>query len=265
MQVTEQEPMKSQAPVETEAPEVTKAPDELSPKFAALARKERALRSQAQALKAKEEALKAQESDYSTKYIPKDRLMKETLAVLQEQGITYDQLTGMILNQPGPQDIASQKLEAKIAELEAKLEKQVTSAQESQTKAYEQAVNQIRDEAKLLVDSDAAYETIKETDNVEAIVALIEETYKGTNKVLSTKDAAQQVEDYLVEEALKMAGLKKVKAKLSPQEIIEEAKPQTTEKPQIKTLTNDVTSLTKQLSNKDRRARAIAAFKGQLK
>lgn len=239
--------------------------EELSPKFAALARKERSLRAQAQALKAKEDALKAQETEYSTKYIPKERLTRETLAVLQEQGITYDQLTSLILNQPGPQEQATSKLEAKIAALEEQLKKQETTAEERQTKAYENAVNQIRNEAKLLIDADPAYETIKQTDNLEAVVELIKERYKADNIVMSVQDAAKEVEEFLIEEAIKMSSLNKVKAKLTPQESIGETK-QDPGKPQLKTLTNAVSaSSTKPLTGKDRRERAIAAFKGQLK
>lgn len=255
------EPLKPQAPIEAPVQEEVKKPEEeLSPKFAMLARKEKSLRAQAQAIKAREDAFKVQEAEYSTKYIPKERLLKETLAVLNEQGITYDQLTGMILNQPGPQELANQKLEAKIADLESKLNKNVETAQEEKTKAYEQAVNQIRNEAKVLIDSDPSFETIKETNNVEAVVALIEETYKEDKIILSTLDAAKQVEEYLIEEAMKMVSLKKVKEKLTPQE---EVKKQITAQPQLKTLTNAVSaSSTKPLSSKER---AILAFKGQLK
>lgn len=260
---TETQPQSAEPTTPVETP--TEKPDELSPKFAALAKKERALRAQMQAIKQKEDAMKAQETEYQTKYVPKERLLKETLAVLQEQGITYDQLTGMILNQPSPQDQATTKLEAKIEALEKQLLSYKEETTQSQTKAYDQALNQIRNEAKILVDSDQAYETIKETNNTEAIVALIEEHYKETGLVMSTLDAAKQVEDYLVEEALKMAGLSKVKAKLTPQEVIEEQKPQVTQKQQIKTLTNSINATTKPLTAKDRRERAILAAKGLLK
>lgn len=264
----QQEPLQSQAPATTEVtPEVkTETESPLSPKFAALARKERALRAEAQKLKAREEAMKAQEADYSSKYIPKDRLTKDPLGVLTEQGLTMDQITNMLLNQPGPQDQAVSRLEAKIQELEAKLQKQVTTQEETQTQNYDRAVNQIRNEAKLLVDSDPAFETIKDTDNVEAIVELIKETYASDNIVLSVQDAAKQIEDYLIEEAMKMASLKKVKEKLTPQEVVEaQQSPAQTPQSQLKTLTNAVSATSKPMSNKDRRERAILAFKGQLK
>lgn len=250
-------------------PEVpAQKPDELSSKFATLAKKEKALRAQAQALKAKEDAMKAQEADYATKYIPKERLTKETLSVLNEMGISYDQLTNMILNQPPQPDKVVLDLQREISELKNELKSHKTQTEESQTKAYDQAVNQIRNEAKLLVDSDPTFETIKDTDNTEAIVELIKERYSSEGVVMTVQEAAKEVEEYLLDEAMKMAGLKKVKEKLA---LVKEEVPagalkqQSTTQPQLKTLTNNIAQITKPLTNKDRRERAIAAFKGQMK
>lgn len=249
---------------EATAPKVDEA---LSPKFAALARKEKALRAQAQQFKAREDALKAKESEYQTSYISKSDLQKkladDPIAFMNENGLSWDQLTQLALNQ-SPQDTQIKALKAEIEALRADQNNVKTTMNEQQSKAYEQAVTQIRNDAKMLVHSDLAYETIKDTNSEEAIVTLIEETFKQDGTLLSVDEAAQQVENYLIEEGLRMARLNKVKAKLTPPS--EVPKPQLHEKQQMRTLTNAQTaSAPTRLTQKDRIERAKLAFMGQLK
>lgn len=252
-----------------------KADEQISPKFAALARKEKAIRSKAQELKAWEDRLKAKEAEYESSYVPKaalkERLKNDVLGFMQENEITYDDLTQAVLNGPNQESLEIKKLQAKIAELESKTNQTNTKFDEAQKKAYDNAVQQLRNEAKLLVDESSDFETIKEADQTEAVVALIEETFRETGKILTVKEAAKEVEDYLVEEAFKMAQFKKVKSKLLPSTSEEGEAPEATMKPkeassaQIKTLTNGMTPASKPLSAEDRRRRAILAFQGQLK
>lgn len=251
----------------TQAPEATapKVDEALSPKFAALARKEKALRAQAQQLKAQADALRAKESEYQTSYISKADLQKklaeDPISFMNEHNLSWDQLTSAVLNQ-SPQDTQIKALKAEIEALKAEQNTVKSTMNEQQTKAYEQAVNQIRNDAKILVSSDPNFETIRETGSEEAIVALIEETFKQDGTLLSVDEAAQQVENYLIEEGLKMARLNKVKAKLTPQQA---EKLLNTEKPQIKTLTNATTASTPtRLTQKERIERAKLAFMGKL-
>lgn len=253
------------AVAESPAPEVAaKEPEKLSPQFAALARKEKALRIEAQKLKAERDALKADQEKNTANYIPKDRLSKDPLSVLHELGLTNDQLATMILNGPAQQDPTIAKLMARIDELEGKSTKIETDFKDQQSKAYEQAVTQIRNEAKILIDSDAAYEMIKATNNIESVVEHIKRTFNEDNVLLSVEDAAKEVEELLVEEAMKIAQTNKVKQKLQPP--VEEPKQQTIPKQSqpIKTLTHDLSaSSNKQsISAKDRVQRAILRAKG---
>ncbi len=275
--ITQQAPLPvTPAPIErqnttsetTEAPEATapKVDEALSPKFAVLARKEKALRTQAQQLKAQADALKARESEYQTSYISKSDLQKkladDPVAFMNEHGLSWDQLTQSVLNQ-SPQDNQIKALKAEIEALKADQNTVKTTMSEQQTRAYDQAVNQIRNDAKMLVHSDPQFETIKETKSEEAIVSLIEETFKQDGTLLSVDEAAQQVEEYLIEEGMRMARLNKVKAKLTPQQAEQQ---QIIEKPQMRTLTNATTALTpKRMTQKDRVERAKLAFMGQLK
>lgn len=263
----------------TEAPkaETKAAEDPLSTQYANLARKEKALRAKAlqqeQSLKAKEAAiaakeaeLRAKEQEYQSKYIPKDKLTNDTLNALAEAGLTYDQITELMLNQQNPQKMQeiqlNKKLEAKIQELEDKISKTQKSAEEQQTQAYKQAVNQIRNETKSLVEADPTFETIKATGSIDDVVQLIEETFKQEGVLLSVEDAAREVEEYLVEEAMKIAKLNKIQQRLAPAPKPAEPKQEPPKQQQtLKTLTNSISSPEK-LSARDR---AILAFKGELK
>lgn len=263
----------------TETQEEPKSPpakveDPLSSQYAVLARKEKALRSRIQDLKTREDAIKAREdaagkqpSFDESKYIPRERLKAETLQVLAEEGVSYDELTQAILNQNTYQQ--DPQMKAALARLEAQI-KATTEAQEQanrryveqQEQSYKQAVTQIRTEAKQLVYTDPNFEMIKETNSVGDVVDLIEKTFKQDGVLLSVEEAAQAVEDYLTEEAIKISKIKKLQQKLGQSQ---SAKPtaEVAKQPQtgMKTLTNAV-GAQKPLSNRDR---AIAAFKGQLK
>jgi cell division protein FtsB len=262
-----------------QAPEAaTKTPKEepLSAQYAQLARKEKALRAEAQklkserdAFKAEREAAKAKEAELLNQYVPKERLTKETMAVLAEAGITYDQLTQQALNAPKPEEVA---LHNEISELRAEI-KALRDGQESSNKAnqdrqkqdYEQAVNHIRREVKELVASNPDFETIKETGSAEDVVELIKRTYEDDKVLLTVEQAAKEVEEHLFEEALKITRLNKIQQKLKPQPAPGAAAPKQETKQQQqtapKTLTNAV-GTSRQLSAKER---AILAFKGELK
>lgn len=258
------------APVEGVQEETTAEEKPLSPQFAALARKEKDLRRMQQEIAAEKAKITAKEEEYKTKYIPKDRLTGSTLETLLENGITYEQIASMALNQPSQETQAIAELKRELAALRDEHKQSLSKSEEQQASAYQNAVNQIRNEAKILIDSDAEYETIKATDSVEKVVQYIEETYKTEGVVKTVQEAAKFVEEELLEQALKFAGLNKVKAKLAPQEqTIEAQKLAPTKQSQttqtIKTLTNAGTATTsKPLSSRERRERAIAICEGRV-
>lgn len=253
--------------VEASAVEAPKVEEALSPKFAALARKEKELRQLQQAIKAEREALKSKESDYETNYIPKARLKSELFKVLEESGVSHDELANFVLQGSQPKDPYLAQLEAKIAALEGKVKEPMDKIQEQEKRQYEQAVSQIRTEAKLLVDSDPAYETIKEMGATEAVVELIKKTFDSSGELLTVESASKQVEEYLLEEAMKMASLNKIKQRLAPAVEVAPQVPQKSQQitTQLKTLTNaQASSSSSSLSAREKRERAILAFKGQL-
>lgn len=249
----------------------------LSSQYAILARKEKALRQREQQLKTREEAFK--QSDQAakapqapapldeSKYISKDRLTNDPFSVLTELGLTYDQLTELALNGPKPKEIELSNqiklLQEEMKLLKGETESNKKSFQDQQTQTYKQAVAQIRNEAKILVDRDPNFETIKETGSLNDVVELIEEKFKQDGILLTVEEAAQQVEDYLLEEALKLAKIKKIQQKLmlKAAEPLAEQDSQSKQSQSLKTLTNSVGS-TRQLSARER---ATLAFEGKLK
>lgn len=259
-------------PEATESSEPAEEP--LSKQYAIIARKEKALRTKMQEVKAKElelatreQALKSQPQAKidESKFIALDKLQQDPITTLLRAGISYDQITQMVLNQPQMDPatkVMMDELKSEINRLKGDQEEFKKTSQNQQTQAYKQAVAQIRSEAQALVRNDEAFETINATGSVDDVVQLIEETFKADGILLSVEEAAREVEEYLVEQAAKFGRLKKVQQRLAPtkQEAPKSQAP-AGQQTQMKTLTNAVGS-TRQLSAKER---AILAFKGELK
>lgn len=270
--------------VETPVVEATKPPEqdpELTKQFDQLARQEKMLRAKAQqqdqALKAREAAIAAREAELAGKpqfdpkqYYTKDQVKQNALDVLAEAGVSYEELTQQIISQqpvdPRLQSTINQ-LKDQIAQLKQESEMSKKSYADQQTQAYQAAVKQIRTDVNQLVYTDPNFETIKATKSAKDVVDLIEQTYHRDGVLLSTEEAAQLVEDHLVERYTKIAQIDKIKRKLptvAPKAMTSTAQTPAanTKQPQpMKTLTN-ATSSSRQLSAKER---AILAFKGELK
>ncbi len=266
------------APVAPAAP--AKAEEPLSPQYAQLARIEKSIRADRVKMKAEQEAFKAEREAFKAEReaaaagtYSKDQLAKNPLAVLEEAGLSHDQIAQMLLNanEPSSQQTAMiTKLEAKIAQLEESIGKTQKTFDDAQTQGYQQAVNQIRADAVSLVKTDPNFETIAATGSVEDVVSLIEDTFKDglgdeypKGTLLSVEQAAQMVEAELVAEYEKLSKLKKFQKSMPASLQPAEKQPENsgTKPVQIKTLTNAGSS-SRQLSAKER---ALLAFKGELK
>jgi hypothetical protein len=270
--------------------EVTTAPTEepLSTQYAQLARREKAIRAKAiaqeQSFKAREAALIAREAETTSKstqdlsnYISIDKLKQNAFSELAKLGVTYDQLSQQAMNAQSPEMQAVQAMRDELqGELQKVREEQANSRKtydQQQAQSYQQAVNQIRTEVNQLVKSDPSYEMTKTTNSVNDVVSLIERTFKESGELLTVEQAAQAVEDHLIEEVLKVSQTKKVQERLKAVAASNAAKAaaaapakeaptqQTTgQQNNIKTLTNAVGS-TRPLTAKER---ALLAFKNEL-
>lgn len=236
------------------------------------AKRERQIRQMQKQIQQEKEEMKQRLAQYETDYIPRSKLKEDLWGVLNNEGIDYNRLTEEVLNQPNMNDPTTRALMNKLKALEDKQLAAERSAQEATQRQYEQALAQIKNEVLMTVDAGAEYETIKELGMQEAVVELIEQTFNSEGRLMDIEEAAKQVETYLVEEGLKLAKLKKIQASLAPKteaepsvapkQPLKQSQPQV----QLKTLTNTVQAQTsKKSSEKERIARAMAAFKGELK
>lgn len=253
----------------------------LSRQFAQLARQERQIRmkaqQQAQELQRQKEAFELEkkawtekQTDYEKNYVSRQVVKDNTLQALAEAGVSYDDLTQQILNQapPNPQmEAYVKRLEAQINELKGGLDeqkKQQVTAQQEQRKAAERQIEV--DATDLIRSNPVAYEAISQLGKrgIQEVKRLITQTYDKDGILMTVEQAADEVENYLVEENYNMASrISKIKKRLQGQDTQGKTATETkqTQPAPMKTLTNASAS-TRKLSAKER---AILAFKGELK
>lgn len=258
----------------------TKEDPALSDKYNLLARRERALRAKAQQqeklIREREAALEAQkaeilkkEEEFKQGYIPKSQLKQAAIDAILAGELPYDEVTQQVLGQSAVDPRLMnhiQKLEAKIQMLESGIEETKTNYINTQEQAYKAAVKQIRTDVETLVKNNPEFETVSATNSVSDVVELIEKTFKEDGILMSVEEATQEVENYLVEEATRLAKLSKIQKRIqpapaAPAKSVQAEQPQLTQPQPMKTLTN-ANSSTRKLSARER---AMLAFKGENK
>ncbi len=232
-------------------PGAVEATQPLSPQFAALAKQKRALQlERAEFEKQKGETLAGGNSQELVA-----RLKANPLSVLQEHGVTYDQLTEAILN-GNSSNPELQELKAEIKALKEGVDNQFQTREQAQEEA---ALTEMLYEAEALAKEGDAFEMIRTEDAYDEVLRLIHSHYKQSGRVLDVSEAMNQVESKLLARAEKLASINKVRAKIAPP-ALEPLQPQ--QKPQgMRTLTARDSAA----PVSDRRARAMAAFSGTLK
>lgn len=238
-------------------------------KLAELARKEKALVNKMREIAAKEAALNEKEPALRTsaeaafKESLKARLSEDLLGTLQEFGFDQNALTQYLLNPPTPLSPEMKQMREELKQLKAQREGDLKAQEEQRTSAYQKAVEQVRNDVQSLIDSDERFETVKAMSAHEAVTELIVQTHQKTQRLLPYEEAAQKVEDYLLNESVRVANLKSVKAKLTPQD---PTPPQSGSTPP-RTLTNrqETTPARTRLTDKQRIDNAIAVAEGRAK
>jgi hypothetical protein len=229
----------------------------LSPQFAALAKQRRALQVKERELADREAALKSQPAQAGEDWVAK--LKSQPLSVLKEHGVTYDQLTDAILAEQSGRDPEVALLKQEIQTLKEGLETKFT---ERDKQAEQQVLADMTREAEELVKTGDEYEMVRRSGSARKAIELIERTWRKTGEVLDVQEALALVEDKLITDALKLAEADKVRKRLlaaqTPQAPAQ--RPPAPER-QMRTLTNR-DNAAPVLS---RRARALLAFRGQLK
>lgn len=261
----------SPTPDTVEQTSVTEDTRPLSPQFAALAKAKRALQIERAELD-KQKAELAQKTTVNTdEYVSKAELVANPLKIL-DLGVTYDKLTEAVLaSQNAPIDPIKLRNEIK-EELKQELFGEFSTRDKQ---AEEQVLNDIKREAVQLVKTEPAkYEAIQAANAFDDVKTLVHRVWqkgwpdKGyePGHVMSTEEAAELVENQLVEDALPFAKIEKVQKRLTPKEAYQVEQPVAT--PQTKPNTKVMRTLTNRDTASpvmDRRARAIAAMQGTLK
>lgn len=253
----------STAPVSETAPEAKTATAD--PRMEAFAVKERQLRKMQQELQVEKQRLSGESLKYQTDYVPKSRLTEDPMGVLYEHGITPEKISELLLNAPNNNDPTVRALRAEMKKIQDKQEATEKRLQDETGQRYQQAIKQIGNEVRMMVDSSPDYETIKSAGMQDAVVELIEQTFNRDGVLMSNEEAAQKVEEALIAEGMKFASISKIQAKLAPK--ADEGQKSPPGQQSVKTLTQSMTNSAPagRSSESERVARAIAAFNGQRK
>jgi len=233
----------SDATVEAKAVEDTKP---LDPQQADLAKARRALQVRERQIAERERALesKATQPDLMS------RLKTTPLEVLQEAGVTYDDLTEAILANQSGLNPEIQKLKQ---ELKATKEEISKTLSERDSQQEQQVFAEMKRNITQMVASNDEFELVRRAGMEDEAVDLIRRTWKESGEALTETDALKLVEEELTKEYQSLSEAKKFKA---TQQVA--AAPI---KPAMRTLTSQGAA-TPQMS---RRERAIAAARGVLK
>lgn len=237
-----------------QATEGSEATQPISPQLAALAKQRRALQVKERELAEKEKALN---NPGQTRSELEARIKSQPLSVLQELGVTYDQLTQEILGQTSNYNPEVEKLKAEIEELKKGVDSKFTKAEEAQ-EAH--VINYVADKLDSLIAANPGdFELLTSADEGEEVVLRMYKHWKETGKERDIKEVALEVQNELIEEAVRYAKLGLVQKKLTPSEPAQVTP--TNPQPGIKTLTNKDSARPAM----GRRERAILAMRGELK
>jgi hypothetical protein len=237
----------TEAPKAEEQPKVAEEPkqdERFAAKFAALSRKEKEVRQREaqlqqkmQELEAKLKAIESQQTEVQTfKAIP-ERLKREPLKVLEESGLSFEQLAEMVVNDGKPtQDMLLKEYEQKVMSKVQELEKKLAEKEEQEKAAKEaELLGQFQTQLVSFIEQTPDYELIRANDAAELVYQVIEQHAEEHGEILSNKEACDAVEEYLLEEAKKLVDREKVKKLLQPTQA--PSKP-TTPQTAAKTLSN---------------------------
>ena len=190
--------------------------DQFSSKFAALSRKEKEIRARERNIEDKIAQFEAKMAELEAAKQPKEevkeelpldyRLKRDPIGTLEELGLTYEQLTNIVLNDGKLPDETKINLlkediekdyKSRFEELESKLLEKERAEEE---KKYTEVIDNFKEDIQSQINSSEEYDLIKHQEAYDLVYDLIEEYYQENNKILEVKEAAEQVEAYLEQE-----------------------------------------------------------------
>lgn len=198
--------------------------DRFASKFAALSRKEKQIRQReleiSQRLQEIESRAKQAEEEYGKWRSVPDRLKNEPLKVLEEAGLSFEQLAEMALNDGKPTfDMQQAELEKRMSSKLEELERKLQEKEENEKSQRQEAIlSEFKNGLQAYIEENAStYELVKANDAFDLVFDVIETQAERTGEVMDYKDACEAVETYLLEEAKKHLSLSKIKALLGNQ------------------------------------------------
>jgi hypothetical protein len=276
----------SNAPAQTEAPVAAAAANEttdleakrIASHYANLARKEKILRMREAQFRAQQRERLApapsQPQFDASQYVNKNDLLQNPFGVLNNLGLTYEQLTQKALDAPSAEDLQQRRelelLKSEIKTLREGQDQVKKTFDENQMNARRQAEFQIRQDVNRLVAQDPNFAVIQADRASGEVVRLITSVYdkgmgpnypRGT--ILDINDAATMVENELTQRHLRVARLNKIQSQLNSNTAAKKPidnNQQQTQPNSLRTLTNSVGTGTRKLSARER---ALLAFRGE--
>lgn len=189
-------------------------------KFAALSRKEKEIRLREQEVEHKLAEFEAKMAEFQTQNqaepqaepeLPLEyQLKKDPLKTLETLGISYEDLTKMVLNDGEMSTDMQLRLmreemerdyKSKFNELENKLTEKEKAEEEAK---YNKVISDFKTDINQFVDGSEQYELIQANEAYDLVYDVIEQYYQENGRILDTAEAADQVEEYLTEELKKV-------------------------------------------------------------
>lgn len=220
------------------SPAAESAPPEesvrLSAQVSAIARKEQAYRQRELALKEREKAIEARLSEAEKYDQLKAKMSAKDFSEAESLGLNYEEYTKYVLDKQGGEDPQIAELKALRAKIEA-LEK---GTEESAANQYEETVAEYKKEIARAVSQNPEFSTIKGIEGgQQAVLQLIVDSFEEDGTELSVAEAAQLVEEQLVEKGKRYTSLPKFQTtpEVEPERVLP--------RPMVgKTLTNEMTT-----------------------
>jgi hypothetical protein len=233
----------------------------VSPKLAELAQRDKATRESQRKWEADKAAWEAEKS----KYIPIEQLKQNPLKLLEQAGVTYDQLTQHAIKTVDPVQNKLMTLEQKLAEYEkrfATIDQDKVQATETQRQS---AAKQIAYEASKMADA-PELEVFKAfgDEGHELVTKKIFDYYDETGNLLDVAEAVKAVNAELTEELKTRFGSLSLFKQLAEPKAVETPTTTTQTTTQARTLTNAMTPPSgRKFTNAEKRERAIRAMRGE--
>lgn len=214
--------------------------DEWGKRFAQLTKRERQIIERERAIK---------ENSRELEEYRKQRNLREQdpLEFLKANGLTYDQLTEIMLKKEPKELSPEDRIQKLQEELEKDRQERLSEKQRAEEERAEQAVLSFQAEIKSHVETmGSKYELISANNAYETVLGVIEEHYNQTQEMMDIDEACQLVDNHLENEAKKLLGLNRFKQATStdrPQNDRQETAGQT------KTLTNQLVAASSEPSS----------------